>query len=36
MSKPTDKFNESTPIANPRPAGGEVRPVFVPRIKSGK
>jgi hypothetical protein len=26
MSKPTDRFSESVPIANPKPAGGPVRP----------
>jgi hypothetical protein len=25
-SKPTDRFSPSIPIANPRPAGGEMRP----------
>jgi hypothetical protein len=26
MSKPSDRFSESVPIANPRPAGGPVKP----------
>jgi hypothetical protein len=29
-SKPTDRFSESAPIANERPAGGEVRPKPAP------
>jgi hypothetical protein len=31
MSKPTDRFSPSIPIANERPAGGEVRPGNYPK-----
>jgi hypothetical protein len=31
MSKPTDRFSPSIPIANPKPAGGPVKPGNYPK-----